>query len=206
VQLIGMLDSPFVRRTAITLELLGLPFEHRALSVFRDYDTFSRINPLVKAPTLICDDGVQLIESSLIIDYAESIAAPGHSLMPGDPLARRATLRLVGLALIAAEKSVQIVYEKNRPAALQSQPWLARVEQQLKATYAALEDEVGSVTTAWLGGTQPGQADVSVAVSVGFTQLVQPGLTTAASHPALAALAAKAEQLPAFQRWPIPQD
>ena len=28
MKLIGMLDSPYVRRTAISLQLLGLPFEH----------------------------------------------------------------------------------------------------------------------------------------------------------------------------------
>ena len=35
MQLIGMLDSPYVRRVAISLQLLGLPFEHRSVSVFR---------------------------------------------------------------------------------------------------------------------------------------------------------------------------
>ncbi|MFO6372815.1 glutathione S-transferase N-terminal domain-containing protein, partial [Pseudomonas aeruginosa] len=29
MQLIGMLDSPFVRRVAIALRLLDLPYEHR---------------------------------------------------------------------------------------------------------------------------------------------------------------------------------
>jgi glutathione S-transferase len=47
VQLIGMLDSPYVRRAAITLRLLGLPFEHRPISVFRQYDEFAAINPVV---------------------------------------------------------------------------------------------------------------------------------------------------------------
>ena len=37
MQLIGMLDSPYVRRVAISLKLLGLPFEHRSISVFRQF-------------------------------------------------------------------------------------------------------------------------------------------------------------------------
>lgn len=57
MQLIGMLDSPYVRRVAISLQLLGLEFEHRSLSVFRGFEAFSRINPAVRAPTLVCDDG-----------------------------------------------------------------------------------------------------------------------------------------------------
>jgi hypothetical protein len=32
MRLIGMLDSPFVRRVAVTLEVLGVPFEHEAVS------------------------------------------------------------------------------------------------------------------------------------------------------------------------------
>src|SRR4249920_283047 len=40
VKLIGMLDSPYVRRVAISLQLLDLGFEHQALSVFRTFAEF----------------------------------------------------------------------------------------------------------------------------------------------------------------------
>lgn len=69
MQLIGMLDSPFVRRVAIALRLLDLPYEHRPLSVFRNFEAFSLFNPMVKAPTLVLDDGTVLMDSSLILDY-----------------------------------------------------------------------------------------------------------------------------------------
>ncbi|MGH6781994.1 MAG: glutathione S-transferase N-terminal domain-containing protein, partial [Sphingomonadaceae bacterium] len=35
-----MLDSPYVRRAAITGTLLGVEFEHRSVSVFRHMDAF----------------------------------------------------------------------------------------------------------------------------------------------------------------------
>ena len=70
MQLIGMLDSPYVRRTAIALRLMGLPFEHRSLSVFSTFEQFRAINPVVKAPSLVCDDGTVLMDSTLILDYA----------------------------------------------------------------------------------------------------------------------------------------
>ena len=79
MKLIGMLDSPYVRRTAISLQLLGVPFEHQSLSVFRTYDQFRRINPVVKAPTMVCDDGTVLMDSTLILQYAEVVA--GRSLL-----------------------------------------------------------------------------------------------------------------------------
>lgn len=96
MKLIGMLDSPFVRRAAITLKLKGLAFEHLSLSVFRDFDRFQSINPLVKAPTLVGDDGWQLVDSTLIIDWAETVGS-GPSLMLADPNDRLRTLRLIGL-------------------------------------------------------------------------------------------------------------
>ena len=111
MQLIGMLDSPYVRRTAISLRLLGLPFEHRPISVFRQFDEFAAINPVVKAPTLVCDDGEVLMDSSLILEYAERLAAPRASLVPKDVREAQHDLRLTGLALAACEKAVQIVYE-----------------------------------------------------------------------------------------------
>jgi glutathione S-transferase len=44
------------------------------LSVFRTFDEFSRINPVVKAPTLVCDDGAVLMPTDL-----KALAAYGAS-------------------------------------------------------------------------------------------------------------------------------
>ena len=113
MKLVGMLDSPYVRRVAISLQLLAIRFEHQSLSVFGGFEEFQRINPLVKAPTLICDDGELLIDSTLILQYAEAMAKPGRSLVPVDIDDQRHALRIIGLALAACEKSVQIIYERN---------------------------------------------------------------------------------------------
>ena len=55
MQLIGMLDSPYVRRVAIVLIMAKTPFIHRPISLFRHIDQFSELNPLLKAPTLLTD-------------------------------------------------------------------------------------------------------------------------------------------------------
>ena len=73
MQLIGMLDSPFVRRVAVSMRMLGIEYEHNPLSIFRTYDEFRSVNPLVKVPTLVCDDGEMLIDSSLIISHLEEL-------------------------------------------------------------------------------------------------------------------------------------
>src|SRR4051794_30284021 len=96
MKLIGMLDSPYVRRVAISLQLLGLRFEHQSLSVFRGFGEFQQINPVVKAPTLVCDGGEVLMDSPLILDYAQALA--GRSLMPQSLPELLPALRVVGLA------------------------------------------------------------------------------------------------------------
>lgn len=82
MKLIGMLDSPYVRRVAISAKRLGIALEHESVSVFRTFEQFRQINPVVKAPTLILDDGEVLMDSTLIIDYLEALAGPDRSLMP----------------------------------------------------------------------------------------------------------------------------
>lgn len=194
MQLIGMLDSPYVRRVAISLKCLGISFEHRSLSVFRDFETFSRINPIVKAPTLVTDDGTVLVDSTLILQYAESLSET--SLMPKGRQQIQA-LRLIGLALMACDKTVQIVYERTlRPAEKQHQPWLDRVTTQLQAAYAQLEQS--SFTCAPLM-----QADLTTAIAWRFTQLYTPDIITPKAYPQLAAFSAQAEALPAFVTTPV---
>src|SRR6185437_11194132 len=198
LKLIGMLDSPYVRRTAISLRLMGFDFELSQLSVFRNYDEFQAVNPVVKAPSLVTDDGVVLMDSTLILDYAERVA-PAKSLMPVGPREHAKALHLIGFALAANEKTVQIVYEKTqRPAEKHHQPWLDRVSGQLLRAYGVLEREAPS---GWLGGDTPNQADITVAVAWRFTQSRFPELVTAAAHPKLAAHSARAEKLPVFAEF-----
>ena len=60
-------------RVAVMAQFFGVEYEHVELSVFRDFDEFRKINPVVKVPTWVCDDGQVLVESGLIIDYLESV-------------------------------------------------------------------------------------------------------------------------------------
>jgi glutathione S-transferase len=210
MQLIGMLDSPYVRRVAVSARLLELPLEHRALSVFRNFEDFSRLNPIVKAPTFFTGDGTMLIDSSLILDYLDHLVPADRRLMPEDPAPRAQALQLVGLSLAAMEKTVQAFYEHSlRPAEKLHAPWLERVLAQLAAAYELLEARVAAAAAGeWLLGARITQADVSAAVAWRFTAFLTPhcpdlGVVSAQRHPALVALSARAEASPAFVAAPL---
>lgn len=204
MRLIGMLDSPYVRRVAVSLRLLDVPFEHRPVSVFRQIPEFQALNPLVKAPTVVTDDGLVLMDSTLLLDHVAALA-PGplpRTLMPSEPAACRQALRVIGLALAACEKAVQIVYETQlRPAEHQHAPWLDRVGRQAADAFALLEAELQRAPLAVATDTI-GQDGISSAVAWSFAQLVLPGRFDPAAHPALAAHSAAAEALPAFASLP----
>lgn len=202
MHLVGMLDSPYVRRVAVSLTTLGLPFTHESVSVFRHYPRFQEINPVVKAPSLVTEGGVVLMDSTLILEHAERLAAPGRSLTPNDLAEHARAQRVIGLALAACEKSVQIVYEHQlRPAEKLHQPWLDRVKEQLFAAYRLLEDEIGT-TEGWLFGARPLQADITAAIAWTFTTRMIPEVMPADAFPAVARLATRAEAQDAFKAWP----
>ena len=199
MQLIGMLDSPYVRRVAISLQLLGLRFEHRSVSVFRQFAQFQTINPVVKAPSLVCDDGQVLMDSSLILDFAEALASP-RSLMPATLALRQQALHTIGLALAVCEKSVQLVYEQQlRPSDKQHGPWVDRITGQLLAACDGLE---ATLIRSPLNLQTMDQAGVSSAVAWTFIQAMVPQVVDAKNYPVLVAWTAQAEQRPEFKAAP----
>lgn len=202
--LIGMLDSPYVRRCAVSFKAMGVPFEHQPVSVFRHYERFAAVNPVVKAPTLVCDDGTVLMDSTLILDHVESLLPAGRRLMPQEPLARREALRVVGLALAACEKCVQLVYERHqRPPEKRHEAWVARVTGQVHAAFGLLEAAAEGAQP-WFGGERPDAADVAVACTWRFAQFyrAETGIPPE-RYPRLSAYSARAEQRPEFASTPL---
>lgn len=204
--LIGMLDSPFVRRVAITMQVLGIDYQYRPLSIFESFEEFRSVHPLVKAPTLVCDDGEMLVDSTLIIDYLELLVGPEKSLMPKDASARRTALQQIGEALVAMEKVIQLVDEKTqRPADVQHEPWINRLEQQVISAAGLMEASVEAAIESgndWLSGTDPMQADITTAVAWDFIRRMASSTIRSANHPYLIEYSERAEALPAFLACP----
>lgn len=201
MRLIGMLDSPYVRRVAVSLEILGIPFEHESVSVFSTYTQFRGINPVVKAPTLVCDDGEVLMDSSLILQFIEAAHGKADVLWARDPHTLQHEVRAVGLALAACEKAAQYIYERNlRPAEFQYDPWLERVQQQLHAACAGMEAQFQEHPE--LLDADSSQAIITSAIAWQFIQSMLAALVPAREHPRLAALSARMEALPEFRKYP----
>src|SRR5882672_3316628 len=134
-----MFDSPFVRRVAVSMNVLGMAFEHRNWSISKDFEIIRQFNPLGRVPTLVLPDGEALIESSAILDFLDERAGPERALLPHSGKERRQALRILAVATGAAEKGVAQVYETAfRPPEKRHAPWVERCHAQMHAALTEL--------------------------------------------------------------------
>ncbi len=193
-------DSPFVRRVALTLRHYGVAYEHRPWSVWAQAEEIAKYNPLRRVPVVVMDDGEVLLESAAILDALDERAGDDTRLIARTGPARRATLRLCGLATGLAEKAVSLLYERVlRPEERRSAVWMARCGAQIADTLDVLEKARASAGSGpfWFGGLT--HADIAVACALRFLREAHPDLADFASRPSLAAHAARCEATSLFQ-------
>ena len=178
------------------------PFIHRPISLLRHIDQFSKFNPLLKAPTLLTDDGVTLMDSSVILEYLAGVDPRIAALAPSTAAGpqRLAALRATALALTVMEKAVQRHYERMlRSAEKQDRPWIDRVTGQLSACLSALDVELPG--SGWIADDL-GVADITAVCAFGFTHSLLADVVDTSRYPNLGAFSARAETLPAFRAAP----
>jgi glutathione S-transferase len=187
MQLVGRVMSPFVRRVAVTLNIYGMPYENLPLSTATDGAAIAAINPIGRVPALILDGGEVLIESSAIIDHLDELAGPA-ALIPRQGAERREVLRVVQIALGAAEKSVAAFYEGiRRPEGLTWPEGFANLQNQAKAAFADLDSRLEGD---FLCLGRMTQADVTAMAAHDFAARVLPAMMEG-NFPRLSALSAR---------------
>lgn len=200
MQLVGMLDSPYVRRVAVAMLIAGVPFRHRPISLFRHIDAYSALSALLKAPTLVLEDGTAIVESGVILEYLATLSPALKALTPGASARPALAAEVAGVGLTVCEKAVQVHYERAlRGPGERSESWLARVRRQLDVGLEQLDR--AAPLEGWLTG-ELGLADITAACAYRFTQVALAEIVDPARFPALAAFSARAEALPAFRAAP----
>src|SRR5580692_8735600 len=198
--LIGMFDSPFVRRVAVSMNLLAIPFEHRNWSVGKDFELIRQFNPLGRVPALVQTDGDTLVESGAILDFLDERAGAERALLPRSGESRREALRVMAIATGAAEKGVTQVYETVfRPPEKRYRPWVERCHTQMHAALAELNRLSQARTGKWLVGDRMTQADITAACVYTFLVEALAINRAAVAYPGLAAIADRCEALPEFR-------
>ena len=196
MKLIASLTSPYARKVRIVLAekkidcplQLDIPWETG--SVVTDF------NPLGKVPVLVMDDGSTLYDSRVIAEYLDG-SSPVARLLPQD--SRRLlveTKRWEALADGICDAAANIVLENRRPAAQQSQEWIAR---QLGKVNRGLETMSGMLgERSWCNGEAYSLADIATGCALGYLDFRFPQLDWRSDYPKLAALEEKLAARPSF--------
>ena len=203
ILLIGMFDSPFVRRVAVSLKLLGFAFEHANWSVGKDHARIRSYSALGRVPTLVLEDGEVLTESAAILDHLDSVVGPKRALVPTNGVARRQVLQLMALAIAAAEKGRELINERiARPPEKRHAPWEERCRSQMHGALGEIEQRYRERRDSWLVGDHLTQADVTLTCV--WACLREAVALEEEPYPSLTALAARCEALPQFVTTRLP--
>lgn len=197
--LYGRMVSPFVRRTAILLDLLGLEFEHVSLSAIGEQEKVRTVSPVGRVPALRIGDET-LIDSAAIALALLDEHDPEGALMPRHGRAYAEALQLLFLANGATEKFVAGYYERTRrPEEKVHSDWIALCETQAVSALDALNARVGDVFAC---GNAFSYVDVAIATGLTFVAGASETVFTAQRHPRLAALRERCEAEAAMMARP----
>jgi glutathione S-transferase len=186
--------SPFGRKVRIAASLLGLAdkIDVRETDLNDPADSIRQQNPVGKIPALILDDGEIYYDSRVIVDYLDHLAGGGR-IVPREPKARFAALRMQALCDGILDASLLLVYEgRYRPAEMKVQAWVDRQAEKVARGMAALEAAPPALTSV------PDVGQIALACVLGYRDL-RFGGSWRNVHPKLVAWLDKfAAQVPAF--------
>ena len=133
--------SPFGRKVRLAASVLGLSGDIKVEPADTNdaNDPLRRQNPIGKIPTLVLEDGATLFDSRVILEYLDHRSG-GGKIIPNEPKARFAALRLQALADGMTDAQILLVYEgRFRPPEHHVKKWTDYQADKIKRGLDALE-------------------------------------------------------------------
>ena len=120
MKLYNFFRSSAAFRVRIALNLKNIPYEEEFVHLSKDgghnrRPEYQAVNPQMKVPSLVLDNGDVLIQSMAIIDYLDE-THPEPPLLPKDPLARakvRAVAQIIACDIHPIDNTAPLRYLKN---------------------------------------------------------------------------------------------
>jgi glutathione S-transferase len=187
--------SPYVRKVMVAAIEVGLEGQIEVVPTDPwDPETdLPNDNPLGKVPTLVTEDGMTIVDSSVISEYLDSLHN-GRPLFPLAGKARWQALRwqVLGDGILDACQ-LRRVEDKIREKHMQSAGWITRQKRTVERALAALEREASAI-----GQGPAAIGHISVGCALGYLDLRFPQDDWRTTHPALAAWYADFAQRPSM--------
>lgn len=190
--------SPFVRKVVVTAHECGLADRLELITTTVNPTApnaaLAQVNPLMKLPTLVTDEGLALFESTLICQYLDSLHA-GTPLLPATGPARWQILRLEAIADGVLDAGLLVRYEELvRPAEQRHAGWRDGQATKVAQGLDLLEAEAGTFPAALNLGL------IAVGCALGWLEFRQPTGEIRSRRPRLFAWYDAIRQRPSFTR------
>ena len=189
--------SPYVRKVMIALAELGLAERVRTVRTVAGGTTphleLMKVNPLGKIPTLELEDGSVLYDSTVILEYLDSLHG-GARLFPVAFGERLVAVRRHALGQGMLDAALLLLGEGFRPPERQSEPHMALWRGKLVACADALEAEAPALSAS---GFTVGH--LAIGVALGYLDFRFGALDWRQGRPGLAAWHAGFNDRPAVR-------
>lgn len=185
--------SPYARKVRAVLIEKGIDCE-QANAWADPAAGLSGHNPLGKVPALVLDDGTDLFDSVVIVEYLDR-AFPGPELIPAEPRARALVRRWEALADGVADATVLAMLERRRPAERLDPKAVERQLDKVRTALTRADADLAGRT--WAVGDGLTLADLAVVCAVGYVHLRFPEVLEGA-WPTLAAFVARVGARPSL--------
>jgi len=195
LKLIASPTSPYVRKVRIALAEKKIEYQRVDATPWDEDNPVHAWSPLGKVPVLVLDDGTQLYDSRVIVEYIDTVS-PVSRLIPEPNRQRIAVKRWEALSDGICDAAMAEVLENRRPARQQSKAWITRQQQKIAAGVAEMARELGE--HAWCNGESYSLADIAAGCALGYLDLRCPDLDWRSEYPNLARLAEKLGKRPSF--------
>ncbi len=196
MKLYGTPTSPFARKARIMLAEKNIAHEFIVARPSPPDSPVPRFNPLGKIPTLVRDDGRALYDSSVIVEYLDTIGS-GPKLIPEDFESRIEVRRWEALGDGVTEATININHEYREPADKQRGPeWFKRQQLKIDRGLAIMEQDLGG--NEYCFGNRFTLADLASGFALDYLDSALPDYEWRSKHPALMKLSSRLATRPSF--------
>jgi glutathione S-transferase len=203
MRLISATPSPYARKVRIALAEKAIPFELLTEVPWNDDTTLPQHNPLEKLPVLILEDGSTIYESSYILEWLER-KFPVPALLPRDDDGILAAKKCLVLGDGVCDAFLLVFFERQRPEAHRSAPWVARQMRKIDSGIAEMARLVGERD--YVVGGRFTLGDIGISVPLAYFDVRFREFDWRSRYPNLARYVDRLSERPSYQATvPYPQ-
>lgn len=196
MKLLASKTSPYARKVRIAFAEKKIEYTLVEQDPWADDSIVGNHNPLGKVPVLVLEDGTNLFDSRVIVEYID-LVSPVSRLIPEPTRQRILVKRWEALGDGLMDAAVGARLESLRPKRQQNAETLERHQRRMHMAVETMCRDLGDKL--WCNGESYSLADIATGVSLAYLDLRHPEFAWRESAPNLDRLLQKLAKRPSFE-------